>query len=152
MLNKIDRFVGDNYFLSNFYPVQVWFEGMGYPSAEHAYVAAKTNDMTIRRVIQRMTDAASVKKYGRNLRLRPDWPTYRLVAMENIVRAKFTLNPYLAQELIETGDAELIEGNWWNDTFWGTCNDYGENHLGKILMKIREEINVSNSHNRQVPE
>lgn len=149
-MKVIDRFVGDYYFLSNFYPTKVWFEGAGYPSAEHAYVAAKTGDMTIRRVIQRMTDASSVKKYGRNLRLRPDWNSYRLVAMENIVRAKFTFNLDLAQQLIDTGSAELIEGNWWNDTFWGTCNEYGENHLGKILMKIREELNAQHSHNRQM--
>lgn len=151
-MGPIDRFEGDNHFLSNFYPVQVWFEGMGYPSSEHAFVAAKTQDMTIRRVIQRMSTPGAVKKYGRQLRLRPDWNAYRLVAMENIVRAKFTLNPELKEKLINTGDAELIEGNWWNDTYWGVCNGVGQNHLGKILMKIREEINANNSHNRQVPE
>lgn len=42
--------------------------------------------------------------------------------------------------LINTGDAELIEGNSWGDTFWGECNGIGENNLGKILMKIRKEI------------
>lgn len=147
-MHKIDRFVGEYHFLSNFYPVQVWFEGMGYPSSEHAFVAAKTNDMTIRRVIQRLATPNAAKQYGKKLRLRPDWHTYRLVAMENIVRAKFTLNQDLGLLLMDTGSVELIEGNWWNDTFWGTCNDQGENHLGKILMKIREELNAKNSTNR----
>jgi predicted NAD-dependent protein-ADP-ribosyltransferase YbiA (DUF1768 family) len=39
-----------------------------------------------------------------------------------------------------TGDEELVEGNWWNDTFWGVCNGVGENNLGKLLMKIRAEL------------
>jgi predicted NAD-dependent protein-ADP-ribosyltransferase YbiA (DUF1768 family) len=35
---------------------------------------------------------------------------------------------------------ELIEGNWWGDTYWGVCNGVGENHLGKLLMKIRDYL------------
>ena len=38
------------------------------------------------------------------------------------------------------GNEELIEENWWNDTFWGVCRGVGKNHLGQILMKIRKEI------------
>ena len=36
----------------------------------------------------------------------------------------------------------LIEGNtWeWSRTFWGVCNGSGENHLGRLLMKVREEL------------
>ena len=60
--------------------------------------------------------------------------------MEDICRAKFTQNEELKKKLIDTGDATLIEGNTWNDTFWGVCNGVGENNLGKILMKIREEL------------
>lgn len=46
----------------------------------------------------------------------------------------------LKAKLLETGDAELVESNWWHDYFWGVCNGRGENHLGKILMKIRAEL------------
>jgi predicted NAD-dependent protein-ADP-ribosyltransferase YbiA (DUF1768 family) len=42
--------------------------------------------------------------------------------------------------LLETGDAELVEGNWWDDTFWGVCNGVGQNNLGKILMDTRREL------------
>ena len=41
-----------------------------------------------------------------------------------------------------TGDAELVEGNTWNDTYWGVCNGVGHNHLGKILMQVRQELQV----------
>lgn len=62
--------------------------------------------------------------------------------MEEIVRAKFSENETLKNMLLATGDAELKEGNTWNDTFWGIDQKTGsgENHLGKILMKIRDEF------------
>uniref|UniRef100_UPI00345E83CD NADAR domain-containing protein n=1 Tax=uncultured Duncaniella sp. TaxID=2768039 RepID=UPI00345E83CD len=52
-------------------------------------------------------------------------------------------NPALAEKLIATGDAELVEGNYWHDTVWGVCDGVGENHLGKILMRVREELKNS---------
>ena len=62
--------------------------------------------------------------------------------MEDIVRAKFTQNQELKQQLIGTGDAYLEEGNTWHDTCWGVDLKTGEgqNHLGKILMKVRQEL------------
>ena len=60
--------------------------------------------------------------------------------MYDICLAKFTQNQDLKEKLLKTGNAILIEGNWWNDTYWGVCNGIGENNLGKILMKIREEL------------
>lgn len=60
--------------------------------------------------------------------------------MEDIVRDKFTRNEDLKAMLLATGDEGLIEGNWWGDTFWGECKGQGENHLGRILMKIRREL------------
>ncbi len=47
----------------------------------------------------------------------------------------------LKQKLISTGNSILEEGNYWNDTFWGICKEKEENHLGKLLMKVREECN-----------
>ena len=62
--------------------------------------------------------------------------------MEEIVAAKFTQHPDLAEKLLETGSMILIEGNDWGDTYWGaaTSTEQGENHLGKILMKIRGKL------------
>ena len=61
--------------------------------------------------------------------------------MFDLVTEKFKQNPELKQKLLETGNQELIEGNTWNDTFWGVCNGQGQNWLGKILMLVRSEIN-----------
>ena len=57
-----------------------------------------------------------------------------------ILWAKFTQNSYLKECLLDTGNAELIEGNTWRDTYWGVCNGIGQNNLGKILMKLRNEF------------
>ena len=50
------------------------------------------------------------------------------------------LNPDLREKLVATGDAELIEGNHWNDTCWGVCKGIGQNNLGKILMEVRDML------------
>jgi predicted NAD-dependent protein-ADP-ribosyltransferase YbiA (DUF1768 family) len=56
------------------------------------------------------------------------------------VKDKFSRNPELRVKLLNTGDLQLVEGNYWGDTFWGVCNGKGENHLGKILMRVRKEL------------
>jgi len=59
--------------------------------------------------------------------------------MEELLRLKFE-SPELRKLLLETGEHELIEGNNWGDRFWGVVDGVGDNHLGKLLMKIRAEL------------
>lgn len=59
--------------------------------------------------------------------------------MEQILRVKFS-DPTLRKLLLDTGNAKLIEGNTWNDTFWGVCRGKGQNNLGLILQKLRAEF------------
>ena len=82
------------------------------------------------------------KGMGRKVLLRPDWEQVKIGIMEEIVRAKFVQHPELARLLVGTCDKILVEGNRWGDTCWGvdTRTGQGENHLGKILMKVREEL------------
>ena len=82
------------------------------------------------------------KGVGRRVPLRPDWEQVKVGIMEEIVRAKFTQNPELAARLMATGEKILVEGNTWGDTCWGVDlrTGQGENHLGRILMKVREEL------------
>ncbi len=49
-------------------------------------------------------------------------------------------NPELCRLLLSTGNRSLVEENTWGDTFWGTVNGYGENHLGRILIDIRAKL------------
>jgi predicted NAD-dependent protein-ADP-ribosyltransferase YbiA (DUF1768 family) len=71
------------------------------------------------------------------MQVRKDWNEKKLEFMNWGVREKFK-NEELRELLISTGDMTLIEGNAWKDFFWGVCNGKGENHLGKILMKVRD--------------
>jgi predicted NAD-dependent protein-ADP-ribosyltransferase YbiA (DUF1768 family) len=57
--------------------------------------------------------------------------------MSEIIHAKFTQNKDIRIKLMNTYPQELIEGNNWQDHFWGVCNGAGLNWLGRILMAER---------------
>ena len=146
----INKFEGRWSFLSNFYPSIIEHRGITYPSVEHFYVAMKVNDEQLidgkyytpydfQEYVATIGTAGAVKRLGRKAKLRKDWDSYKFKVMNWAVREKFK-DPKLAQMLLDTGDQELIEGNWWNDIVWGVCNGKGENHLGRILMEVRREL------------
>jgi ribA/ribD-fused uncharacterized protein len=138
---KIISFTGKYAFLSNFYYCDIMFEDLLYPSAEHAYVAAKTTDLDIRKIIS--TNAMTpgeVKRFGRNLELRDNWEYIKLSYMRQIVETKFN-DKYLMSLLNSTRGYELIEVNSWGDKFYGQSPiGVGRNELGKILMSIRDNV------------
>lgn len=140
--NSITDFHEEPYrFLSNFFEARVEYRGLAYGSNEAAFQAQKC--MTEEEKVQ-FTEfgPGKSKGVGRRVQLRPDWNEVKVGIMEEIVRAKFTQHPELAARLLATGDKVLVEGNHWGDTFWGvdTRTGQGENHLGKILMKVRTEL------------
>lgn len=138
--SKIAQFQNEYRFLSNFYPAIVEFEGITYPTVEHAYQSAKTLDMNERKRIAALPTPADAKREGRKLKLREDWDRVKFDVMEQCVRYKFTYDAELREKLLATGDALLEEGNDWGDQIWGVVNGVGENRLGKILMKVRGEL------------
>ena len=135
----IVRFAGPYRFLSNFFPRPLLWEGDRYPTAEHAYQAAKCSRACDFRMIRSAPSPGAAKRMGRKIAIRGDWEAVKEKVMLAIVRAKFQ-DAYLRRRLSATGSAELIEGNDWGDRFWGVCRGEGENRLGKILMKVRAEI------------
>ena len=137
-MDSIKSFRGSNEFLSNMYPCWAWLDGVSYPSVEHAFQAAKTLDLEKRRLFQ-VCPVKAAKKEGRLVDLRPDWEKVKLDIMYSLLKSKFS-DAELKQKLLETGDKQLIEGNTWNDTYWGVCKGVGENHLGKLLMQVRSEL------------
>ena len=138
---KIDSFTGNYRWLSNFASADVVLDGVHYASVEHAYQAAKTNVKEERMQIRSCPTAGRAKQLGRHVTMRSDWHAVKLDVMYELVKQKFNNNVALASMLRGTGDAELEEGNYWNDTYWGVCKGKGENHLGKILMRVRKELN-----------
>jgi ribA/ribD-fused uncharacterized protein len=135
---QIDSFQGEYRFLSNFYPCDITICGVPYKSTEAAYQASKSDDLFIRSTFSTV-DPKYAKAMGRKMKLRPNWDELTKVeCMELCLRAKFT-DPSLQARLISTDPLELVEGNHWNDTFWGVCNGKGRNMLGKLLMILRDE-------------
>lgn len=135
----IDRFADDYEFLSNFAASPVVVDGLTYPTVEHAFQAAKTFDPAEKARIAAVATPATAKRAGRKVALRPDWEEVKVGIMEDLVRRKFA-DERLGRMLVATGDEELVEGNTWNDRFWGVCRGSGRNELGKLLMKVRSEL------------
>lgn len=137
----INSFSGKYRFLSNFYPSPFPFGEQDAPSVEHAYQASKTDLISEQTAILNCPSAARAKKLGQMVTLRKDWTDeMKVLTMRSLVLDKFLYNDNLANDLLDTGDALLVEGNTWDDTFWGVCDGKGENWLGKILMDARTEI------------
>lgn len=141
MKKIIQRFQLEYDYLSNFYPAIVCVDGLEFLNSEAAYQAAKCAKAEDRLLFTEL-NSNDAKRLGRELPARADWEEIKVQEMEKIIRAKFTQNPHLAQFLVETGNAALIEGNTWHDTFWGVDlkTGEGENHLGKILMALRKDF------------
>jgi ribA/ribD-fused uncharacterized protein len=142
------EFQGPYRFLSNFEGPEVKFGSLWFPKVEHAYQAAKSLDIEVRKTfINPLLSPGLAKKMGKppKMVLRSDWEKVRLPVMEILVRQKFLYQECLSK-LLATENAKLVEGNYWHDNFWGDCYCYdckkivGANHPGLILMGIRDEM------------
>jgi ribA/ribD-fused uncharacterized protein len=142
-MRQIGQFEGDFHFLSNFF-----IEPDG-TTVEHEFQAEKTWDFHDRLKILNAETPGRAKRMGRNVKLRSDWDTpqangqpTKFNVMHSLVFRKFWDHDDLARRLIDTGDAELIEGNFWHDNVWGICTcescpGDGTNFLGIVLMEVR---------------
>lgn len=144
----IRSFDGQYQFLSNFYPSPIQVRGLGVRpqvirTVEHFFQAMKSLDPNEQQRVLDCPTPSKAMSMGRQVTLREDWETIKRKVMYIGLRAKFTQNPTLEQRLLSTGHRELIEGNHWNDTYWGVSYGVGENHLGKLLMELREELRSS---------
>lgn len=135
----INEFKGKYFFLSNFYEAPIEYQGVHYLNNEAAFQAQKSIDLNFCYDFSFM-NPSEAKKLGRKVPLRPDWERIKESVMYNICKAKFTQNKDLKQKLLDTGNEELIEENDWGDKIWGQVNGEGKNLLGKILMRVREEL------------
>lgn len=134
---EILEFKGRYFFLSNFFPSQVFYNGKYFRNAEAAFQSEKCPKRADEFCELNPSEA---KKLGRRVTLRNDWEEVKDSVMYEVCLAKFTQNQDLAEKLVSTGDAYLVEGNTWGDKVWGVCNGIGENRLGKIIMMIRDKI------------
>lgn len=138
---QVRGFFGLFRFLSNFFPAKVHYEGLDYPSVEHAYQAAKWPPH--KRQEFTMITAGQAKKLGKKapkLDVK-EWDEKKYNIMAVLVLQKFLMNQPLKEMLLATEDAYLEETNHWGDVWWGVNEDgEGKNNLGRILMGVRETI------------
>lgn len=141
----INEFRGKYSWLSNFYLCDILYNEKYWSSSEHIYQAMKCVYDTDKKII-RLCSLKNIKKEVRKYDFVDNWDTIRDNIMEMALHLKFSQNIYLLKKLINTGDEELIEGNYWHDNYWGDCNCYdcsnviGRNKHGTLLMNIRKEI------------
>ena len=136
----INRFRGPYNFLSNFWVTPIVYKGVMFPSSENAYQAAKFpkeqwylfTDITPYQ--SKVLAYSSALQPFRNM----NFDEIKIDVMAELLAIKFAEGTDLALLLIETYPRKLIEGNNHGDTFWGTVDGEGSNHLGELLMKRRQ--------------
>lgn len=133
MTKQIASFQGEYRFLSNFF-----IEPDGSCVEKEFQASKATNEEDMNLLLNAKTPGEA-KRIGSRVEIREDWELIKLAVMLRLMKRKFEQEP-LRTKLLNTGDAELIEGNWWGDTYWGVCQGKGENNLGKMLMCVREEL------------
>lgn len=132
-------FRGPYAFLSNFYEAATVFEGVTYPTSEHAFQAAKSLHSGDREAIRNAPTPRQAKRMGKQVKLREDWEEVKYEVMLTCLRSKFERGDLRAR-LLATWKEPLEEGNTWGDRTWGVVDGVGENLLGKALMQVRSEI------------
>jgi predicted NAD-dependent protein-ADP-ribosyltransferase YbiA (DUF1768 family) len=146
VISLIDSFKGENDYLSNFHILQrpIVYGWMVAKTSEHLFCAFKTKSVEHRRWILDAPSAREAKQRGRTVVLRPDWKSgVDKTAMHLTLILKFSANWDLLSKLINTGNKQLVEGNWWHDNYWGNCNcvkcthKIGLNNLGILHMQVR---------------
>ena len=158
-------FRGEYFFLSNFYVRPIVYEGITFHSSEQAFMWSKTLIPAEQTAILACPTPTKVKQFASdpvNVTLREGWEEYwRTVSMYRVLSCKYGQHPDLADQLMATDSANLIEGNWWHDNFWGDCLGRkdgagnwlgcekekckipGNNYLGMMSMQIRFNLTTN---------
>src|SRR6266704_190398 len=134
---------------SNLYKREIVFEGVTYPTAEHAYQAGKPRKETVRTWLLAAPTPALRAMAAHGLYLwdiRSDWSKTKFERMKQVLREKFTQHNDLREALLATGEARLVESATVDNTvnrLWGEVNGRGKNMLGKLLMELRAELRLA---------
>jgi ribA/ribD-fused uncharacterized protein len=130
------------YVFNNFSAHAIEFRGRLYPTCEHAYQAAKCADPEGQEAIRNAHSPLEAKRLSNETYRAardPYWGNKKIAVVEEILRAKLAQHPEAQEALRKSGDEEIVEDSP-TDYFWGAGADgSGQNMLGKLWMKIRDE-------------
>lgn len=131
---------------SNLYRRELALDGQTFPTAEHAYQAAKARRPEVRDWILAAPSPALLAMAAHGLYqwdIVPDWSRIKFDRMRAVLRAKFTQHADLRELLLATGTARLVESGTVDNAvnrLWGEVNGKGKNMLGVLLMELREQL------------
>jgi ribA/ribD-fused uncharacterized protein len=132
-------------FFSNFSAHPIELGGKVWPTSEHYFQAMKFEGTSHEERVRLAATPAEAARIGRDrsLPLRKDWEQIKDDVMRVALAAKFTQHRELMQQLLGTGEAQIIE-HTTNDAYWADGGDgTGRNMLGVLLMELRERLMVS---------
>jgi ribA/ribD-fused uncharacterized protein len=130
---------------SNVAPYPISLKGKQWPTSEHYFQAQKFAGTFREEDIRRARSPMEAVRMARDPRFfaRDDWELVKDKVMLEAVRAKFQQHRRLAERLLSTNDALIVE-HTPNDAYWGDGGDgTGRNELGRILMQVRSELRAA---------
>ena len=133
------KFRDKYFFLSNMYPCKIEYKGYIFPSSENLYQFLKIPENLQHEYINIFTKISpfEAKQLGKRIPIRKDWKNIKINVMKFVLELKFKDKNLLSK--LKNIEGEIVEHNEWGDRFWGKdLNGNGENHLGKLLMEIRD--------------
>ncbi|MFC9858357.1 MULTISPECIES: NADAR family protein [unclassified Streptomyces] len=129
------------FMLRNDFPARIVFAGESYASVVHGYWALSAADASDGSAIRDAVSGGEARDLGGWATHRSDWPDVRLAVMAELLRAKFTQHPELAQVLVATGDARISYTGLSDSPFWRDVPDArGRNWMGRLLELTRSEL------------
>jgi len=134
------------YEFTNFSPHRIFYNEKSYPTIEHLFQSFKFSHKPGLAEHIRTCDPRPSKAFSEARRFQPevrsDWNRVNIQMMDTALRLKFDQHQDLKDELLSTGDADLVE-NSDKDAFWGIGSDgKGRNELGKALERLRTRLRI----------
>ena len=154
-VKKMDKVIAfnsynENFILSNMYPCKINYKGKLFYGVDHLYYCLLYyQHKDIQSKIEKCSGICAnfnAKKIGdsNTALINEITDSQKINLIKNCIRLKYEQNKHCLDYLLDTEDAVLIEHAFWGDTFWGCVlkdeRYEGENHTGKLLMEIREEL------------
>ena len=147
MSEKFDDVIGfyprEFYPLDNFSSFKVEVDGYLYASLEEAFQSSLFLP-DYPGIAERIKNSHSAHEAQKIMFANIDKVKYsneeQVTIMEKLLRLKIEQNPYVLKKLLETKNYLIVEDSP-KDNFWGWgINRDGQNQLGKLWMKLREEL------------
>ena len=140
----INNYIFNIFPLDNFSSFGFVMNDIYFKTSEHAFHYLKyTNNLEIANKIKDSFSPNEARELAiKNKKYRvSNWSDIKYKVMEDVLRLKVEQNPIVKQVLLDTKDYLIVENCIDEDIDWGLDNNNnGNNNLGKIWMKIRNDL------------